>query len=222
MTTNRKYTYNEDQSYPENVITLNGKHITNTEKFRYLGSQIVHDQNTTGDWEVNFRIESAKNKFSTMKNLFLNHKIHLQTRIVFLRAYIRARLTFNCQSWVLTTLQLNKIDATWQTFLRKIVRDGFRRRNDSDEECYKLYYTNGDVHRICNTRNVSDFIRTQQRNYAAHLVRADNQCMTKQLMFQDDKCTKRGRNTNTLLKQVLDNLKLDKQSFIEKSKARVF
>ena len=31
-----------------------------------------------------------------------------------------------------------------------------------------------------------------------------------------------GRNTNTLLKQVLDNLKLDKQSFIEKSKARVF
>ena len=46
--------------------------------------------------------------------------------------------------------------------------------------------------------------------------------MTKQLMFQDDKCTKRGRNTNTLLKQVLDNLKLDKQSFIEKSKARVF
>ena len=88
-----------------------------------------------------------------MKNLLLNHKIHLQTRI-------------------------------------------------------KLYYTNGDVHRICNTRNVSDFIRTQQRNYAAHLVRADNQCMTKQLMFQDNKCTKRGKNTNTLLKQVLDNLEI--------------
>ncbi len=32
----------------------------------------------------------------------------------------------------------------------------------------------------------------------------------------DDKCTKRGRNTNTLLKQVLANLKMDKQIFIEK------
>ncbi len=35
-------------------------------------------------------------------------------------------------------------------------------------------------------------------------------------MFQDDKCTKRGRNTNTLLKQLLVNLKMDKQIFIEK------
>ena len=71
MTTNRKHSYEEDD-YPKTVITLNNKPIKNTEVFRYLGFQIVHDENTTGDWEINSRIESAKNKFSSMKNLFLN------------------------------------------------------------------------------------------------------------------------------------------------------
>ena len=96
------------------LITLDGKSIKNVKTFRYLGSQIAHDENTTGEWEINSRIESAKNKFSSLKNLLLNHDIHLQTRMIFLRAYIRSRLTFNCQNWVLTLDQSNKIDATWQ------------------------------------------------------------------------------------------------------------
>ncbi len=156
------------------------------------------------------------------KNLLLNCNIYLQTRIIFLRAYIRSRLTFNCQSWVLTTEQSNKIDATWRTFLRKMIRGGFRRQEDANGEDYRFYYRNEDIHRICNTHDVSEFINTQQRNYAAHLVRADNCSMTKKLLFQEGKCTKRGRNTNTLLKKVLENLAVEKQAFVEKAMARVF
>ena len=221
MTTNRKYSY-EDNSYPKSVITLDGSPIKNVENFRYLGCQIVHDQNTTGDWEVNSRIESAKNKFSSMRNVFLNHDVHLQTRLTFLRAYVRMRLTFNCQSWALTAIQLNRIDATWRLFLRKMIRNGFRRKNPEDEHDYKLYYSNNDLHRICKTRDVSEFIQTQQRNYAAHLVRGENSLLTKKLLFQDDKCSKRGRNTNTLLKQVLKNFGLDKQTFVNKAIKREF
>ena len=55
MTTNRKFKYRE-QNYPENVISLNEK-LKNTDNFCYLGSQIVHDENTTGDWEVKCHIE---------------------------------------------------------------------------------------------------------------------------------------------------------------------
>ena len=177
--------------------------------------------NTTGDWEINSRIESAKNKFSSMKNVLLNHNILLQTRLTFLRAYIRSRLTFNCQNWVLTSAQTNKLDSTWSTFLRKMIRNGYRRKNTSDK-CYKLFYTNNDIHNICKTCNVSTFIKTQQRNYAAHLVRSSNELMTKKLFFQQDKCTKLGRNTNTLLKQVLDNTGMDIQAFVNKAKARLF
>jgi len=166
MTTNHKFTYRE-QLYPENVIVLNDQPIANTDKFPYLGSQIVYDQ-TTGDWEINYRIESAKNKFSSMKNLLLNHEIYLQTRIVFLRAYIRCRLIFNYQSWVLTLAQSNKFDATWRTSLRKIIR-GFN-------------------------------VKTMA------MVKTTNSTKT----------------TNTLLKQVLVNLAMDKQTFVNNAKARLF
>ena len=197
MITNRKYTNPQPHDYPKAVIFLNNNPIKNTEVFRYLGCQIVHDENTTGDWEVNSRIESAKNKFSSMKNVFLNHDIKLQTRMVFLRAYVRSRLTFNCQSWVLNLHQYRKIDATWRLFLRKMLRNGFRRKFPNDENSFKLFYSNNDIHRICKSRDVSEFIKIQQRNYAAHLVRSDNGNMTKKLLFQEGKCSKCGRNTNT-------------------------
>ena len=103
-----------------------------------------------------------------------------------------------------------------------MIGNGYRRKNTSDEQCYKLLYTNIDIYRICNTCDISEFIKKQQRNYAAHLVRSGNDRMTKKLFFQDDKCSKRGRNTNTLLKQVLENLGMDKQVFVNKAKARIF
>ena len=222
MITNRKYTNPHPLDYPKTVITLNNNPIKNTEVFRYLGCQIVHGQNTTGDWEVNSRIESAKNKFSSMKNVFLNHDINLQTRLVFLRAYVRSRLTFNCQSWILDSNQYRKIDATWRLFLRKMLRNGFRRKFPNDENSFKLFYSNTDLHRVFKSSDVSELIKIQQRNYAAHLVRSDNGNMTKKLLFQEDKCSKRGRNTNTLLKQVLANFGYEKLVFINKSVSREF
>ncbi len=221
MTTNRKYNY-EDDVYPITIITLDGKAIKNVEIFRYLGCLIVHNENTTGDWEVNSRIESAKNKFASMKNVLLNHDIHLQTRLIFLRAYVRSRLTFNCQSWVLSLSQYNKIDATWRLFLRKMIRNGFRRKFPNDANSFKMFYSNDDLHRICKSCDVSEFIKIQQRNYAAHLVRSDNSLMTKKLLFQEDKCSKRGPNTNTLLKQVLKNFGFEKSIFIKKAIGREF
>ena len=72
-------------------------------------------------------------------------------------------------------------------------------KDPEDDENFKLFYSNKEIHGICKTVNVSDFVRTQQKRYVAHLVRA-KLSMTIMLLFQEDKCTKRGRNTNTLFK----------------------
>jgi len=55
-------------------------------------------------------------------------------------------------------------------FLRKMIR-GFRRQDNANGENYKFFYKNEDIHRIGNTQDVSEFIKIQQRNYAANLVR---------------------------------------------------
>jgi len=45
--------------------------------------------------------------------------------------------------------------------------------------------TKNDIHRICNTRDVSEFIKThQQRNRVAHLTKADNTSMTNSYFFK--------------------------------------
>jgi len=87
-----------------------------------------------------------------------------------------------------------------------MIRNGFRRRGNTDDD---YFYRNEDTRRICNTRDVSEFIKTQQR--------ADYTRMTKKLLFQEDKCSKRGRNTNILLKQVIGNLAIEKQTFVNKA-----
>ena len=222
MTTNRKYQYGNEEVYPDSVIQLDGKNIKNAATFRYLGSQVKHDENTTGDREVLSRIEAAKCKFAQMKNLLLNHDIVLSTRMTFLRAFVRSRLTYNCQNWVLTAEQTRKIDASWREFLRRMIKGGFRRQGEKDDDNFKFFYRNSDLHRICNTNDVSVFIKSQQRNYAAHLIRADSNLTTKKLLFQEDKVTKQGRNTGTLFKQVLANQQMDRSEFMAKAVNRVF
>jgi len=57
----RKYNYKE-QNYPSNVISLNENPIKTLINF-----DIRNCPRPQRDWEVNCRIEAAKNKFSSMK-----------------------------------------------------------------------------------------------------------------------------------------------------------
>ena len=58
MILNCQYIENE---YPTSLCKLNGEMIENVEKFIYLGSCIKYDQPTTGNAEVELRIDCAEN-----------------------------------------------------------------------------------------------------------------------------------------------------------------
>ena len=57
-------------------------------------------------------------------------------------------------------------------FFRRMIRGGFRRQDPEYDEHFKLVYTNKQIHGICKTVGVcvSDFVRSQQKRYLAHLV----------------------------------------------------
>ena len=48
---------NMEPEYPKFIITLRNTPINNVEKFKYLGAFIKHDQLSTGDVELNYRIQ---------------------------------------------------------------------------------------------------------------------------------------------------------------------
>ena len=146
-----------------------------------------------------------------MSNLLQNFHINLRTRTTFFYCFIRSRLTYSCQNWSLTATQFERLDTTYRTFLRRMVRNGSK-QVDRDSNDFRLMISNDALHTTCGTRDVSHFIKTQQSNYASHITRMSYERSLKQLMFNDDDVyTKRGRSTRSLIEQVIHdrNISID-------------
>ena len=84
--------------------------------------------------------------------------------------------------------------------LRKMVKGGYKRKTGE----WSYVYTNEHLKRICGTVDLIQFVKTQQRNYAAHIIRKENTSITKRLFFNNDESKTRGRQ-NTLKSIVLKN-----------------
>ena len=198
------------------IANLRGVDLKNVIIFRYLGAYINCQEPNTGDSEVNQRIQLACVKFAELSNLLQNFHINLRTRVSFLNCFVRSRLTYACQNWSLNTNQLNRLDITYRTFLRRMVRNGFK-QVDSDNNDFRLVITNDNLHDLCGTHDINIFIKNQQSKYSAHVIRMSNERSSKQLMFNDDVSRKRGRPLKTLLEQVISNKNLSIDEFCKKS-----
>ena len=221
----------DDADYPETLHTVNGIELKNVKVFKYLGSKLQYNQPGTGDTEIESRINLAKGKFESQKFIFCNQKIHKWIRMLFYNAFIRSRLTYACQTWTLTKSQIGKLNSTHSTFLRRMARNGFRRRipvsevetTENESEIPRSYfYYNTDLYKIFKTSQVSDYIDTQRKKFAAHIIRQPNSRHTKQLMFNCDKYKLAGNRTGTLLEQTVTNYGTDKDQFIRDARKREF
>ena len=91
-------------------------------------------------------------------------------------------------------------------FLRRMVRGGMSRKSSRDQikEAKKdrvedvnvthinwaWKYTNENILYICHAETIQDLIIKQNLRWVAHVVRAENECLTKRLMFVDEKFSK--------------------------------
>ena len=101
--------------------------------------------------------------------------------------------------------------------LRRMIRGGFQQNEE-----YHYQITNLKLHEICKTEDVTDLVTRQQVNYCAHLVRQPNTCLTKRLLFNDNKYCKRGRRTETLKDKVLKITSTTKDIFYKDAIKRKF
>ena len=101
-----------------------------------------------------------------------------------------------------------------------MIRGGFK-RGDS-ENSMKFHYNSVNLIKITKTEEISDFVKRQQRNYSAHLARTSNSRPTKQLMYNADKYRKRGQQNPELYKQVLQNMGLTSDEFLNRAANREF
>ena len=156
--------YNQQLEYPTSIVKLNGDSIDNVQVFQYLGCKIKFDEPSTGNAEVELRIDASESKFYELGKNFMNYKIKLHTRVKMLNSLVRSRLTYACQSWSITRVQLNRLSSTYCAMLRKMIKGGYRRKPHT----WSFQLSNQDLLRIGNTEDIGDFVARQQRNYAAH------------------------------------------------------
>ena len=104
----------------------------------------------------------------------------------------RSRLAYSCQTWNLTKRQMDRIDSTYTSMLRKMVKGGYRRKKETG---WSFKLSNDDLRRICEREDVSNFTARQQQKYLAHLVRQSNDTMTKRLPFNSNNECKPGRQS---------------------------
>ena len=189
----------DNEEYPTTVASLNGESLENVVVYRYLGCDIKYNESSTGGTELNLRTDAATNKFYSISKNLLNQKIYLKTRVLMINSLVRSRLTYASQTWNCTKSQLTKLNATYMGYLRRLVKGGFDRKDGG----WSFKYSNTQLLRICNTGDLCDFIKSQQLKYVVNILKRSDGSITKRLLFNDDKITRRGRPQVTLISSVL-------------------
>ena len=211
-----------ESEYPESIITINNVAIENVKHFVYLGSSISYSEPGTSDKELDRRIGMAHSKFAEMKKVLCNYHLKLHIRMKYYNTYIRMRLCYCCETWTLTQKQYQRIEGIHMQFLRRLVRGGMARKSSQEEidkakEALKngvtdeeqttvnwaWKHTNESILAMCRAETLQQYIKKQNVRWVAHVVRASNACLTKRLMFEDERHTKVGYHHKTVYETVI-------------------
>ena len=200
--------HGSDDDYPDSVATLGDIAVNNVKEFKYLGCLIHYNQTTTGDAEITSRIDMAEAKFYEHGKKFMNHRVKLSVRISILNSLVRSRLTYGCQTWILTVAQKDRINAVYYSMIRKMVRGGYKRKPNE----WGFKFTNQNLLDLARTESVCSFVERQKKRYLAHVVRLPNTSLVKRMVFNSDATIIPGRQT-TLLRSVLENENMSMKIF---------
>ena len=206
MILNQKY---EERAYPKTICSLEGEEIENVESYRYLGCEIKHDEPNTGQTELNLRADVAECKFYSLSRNLFNMNINLKIRTKMLNSLVRSRMLYSCQTWSCTKTQMTHLNAVYLSLLRKMVKGGFRRKDES----WAYVFTNKDLLRMAKTEDIHSFVNEQRTNFVNKIVRKNNSSILKRLLFNDDDAKKRGPQTNLLSSVMIATNRTPEQFF---------
>ena len=158
-------------------ININLEHV---EAFTYLG---IRASATDKNLFLNNQLQAGWAAFNKHKNSICNRRIHLHTRINLLNSLVRSVFLYSCQATKHTKAQEKKLDALYNTFLRKMVNKGWKSSVVDDDGNYSPTITNIKLHEITKTEPVKEFVQKQFLRYQGHITRLPNSKLQKQLQF---------------------------------------
>ena len=170
------FNVSESVMVKETLISLRGLPIENVRKFKYLGHMLSNEESQCF---LNHQIASAYAKWSEMKHILLDHRILLNVRVRFLEACVRSCLLYSVQSWQLSAKELSRVEVVWNSFLRRMVKGGFKRKNvpkvkeniKKTDMDWAFVINNEKLREITKTTSIRSFCQIQHLKYIAHVTR---------------------------------------------------
>jgi len=91
-----------------------------------------------------------------------------------------------------------------------------------NEDDFRYLINNMKLLKITKAVNISDFFYQQQKSWISHIVREENNSITKMLLFNTVDNKKKGRPANIILSNVIKNAEIDKMQFFKECLERKF
>ncbi|BFZ19228.1 hypothetical protein BsWGS_22267 [Bradybaena similaris] len=108
------------QFIPKCNIVVNGTSLKQVNEFKYLGTLKTADGRCIK--EVKCRIAQAKAAFLKLKHILCNLSLSIEVRKRVLRSYNEQILLYGSESWTISKLVRNYLEAVEVWFYRRMIR----------------------------------------------------------------------------------------------------
>nr|VZH91277.1 unnamed protein product [Spirometra erinaceieuropaei] len=154
-------------------ISVNGTQLQVVENFPYLVSTL--SRNTKIDDEIAHRISKASQTFGRLKSTVWNrHGLQLSTKLKMYKAVILPTLLYGAETWTVYSKQARRLNHFHLSCLRRILRLNWPDRiSDTDAQ--------GQTGIL----SIYTMLRQMQLRWSGHLVRMDDERLSKRLFYGD-------------------------------------
>ena len=164
------------------LFSINGEVVENVRTFVYLGHMITNEDDSCF---TELRTSRAIGKFYELKSVVSDKQINMGTRRKLMEACVRSRLVYGTQACFPHEKQMKKLESCWAQHLRYMVKGGWARKGEEDDDDYRFLYRNSEVEKIVGSMHLRHFIEKQHLKYIAHVCRGPNTAITKKLLFAE-------------------------------------
>ena len=105
-------------------VLLEGQPIENVYAFEYLGSRVQCDGDDEAD--VKYRMDIAQSVFSSLSNLWSDHRLPLSMKLRLYRLAVCSTLTHACEAWNMTDKIQKKVNGFNSRCLHVITKEDYR------------------------------------------------------------------------------------------------
>jgi len=156
--------------------------LNSVDKFCYLDSYLA---NTIAvDSDINSRLAKAGDAFGKLqRRLWSEHSVSLPINIAVYQAVVLSMLLYGCESWVLYRRSVHKLDEFHMRCQCRIA--GIK---------WQDWVPTTEVLHLCGITGIEAFLLQAQFHWVDHVVRMQDNCIPKQILYGQLSSGKRPQN----------------------------